>query len=365
MSPPVEIDSASVREEQIVEYLSDEECDDLQPATTDCVAERDELASENQPCNDVAVKRNSVDAAEDAAAQFAEVPTVAEDAPAPPEPFVEISTEIDNLGQLLDEELPLDDLPRFREGEAPAEPLEDRRFAVAPATRQEPRPPEITQVYSEHAPQFLADPTEAKKERGPFSVIARNLLAQLPGAEAAALIFTSPTDGEGKTETLLPLAEALLVEESGRRTILVDANLHHPDLTRQWQFTSRKGIFDVLADKADWWEAVQETGLPKLSILLNNGLPRHNAVVARPLAFSDLLEKLKREYRLVVVDAASLAHAESISMVRHCHGVYLIVRLGHSSRQKVREAVQVIGQAGGKLLGCIAVGDGLQKNDEC
>ena len=103
--------------------------------------------------------------------------------------------------------------------------------------------------------------------------MARKILAQLPGEESAALFFTSPTDGEGKTETILPLAEAL-IEESGRRTILVDANLHRPDLTREWQFSSRRGIFDVLVGEADWWEAVQETGLPKLSIMLNNGLPR-------------------------------------------------------------------------------------------
>jgi Mrp family chromosome partitioning ATPase len=68
------------------------------------------------------------------------------------------------------------------------------------------------------------------------------------------------------------------------------------------------------------------------------------------------LEKLKREYELVLIDGASLAQAESIPMIRHCQGVYLVVRLGHSSRRMVSEARQVIDQAGGKLFGCIAVG---------
>ena len=200
---------------------------------------------------------------------------------------------------------------------------------------------------------FAAEP-ETKKDRGAFGAMARNILAQLPGEEAAALFFTSPIDGEGKTEMILPLAEAL-IEESGRRTILVDANLPRPDLTREWNFTSRNGIFDVLAGNADWWDAVQETGIPKLSILLNNGLPQ-KAIVAQPLAFSELLENLKREYRLVLIDAASLAHDESIPMLRHCQGVYLVVRLGHSNRRVVREARQVVDRAGGNLLGCIAVG---------
>jgi Mrp family chromosome partitioning ATPase len=203
---------------------------------------------------------------------------------------------------------------------------------------------------------FSAVVREAKEERGAFGAMARNVLAQLPGEGPAAIFFTSPTDGEGKTETILPLAEAL-IEESGRRTILVDANLHRPDLTREWRFNSRKGIFDVLAGEADWWEAVQETGIPKLSILLNNGLATRQGIIAQPLAFSELLDNLKREYRLVLIDGASLAHQETIPMVRHCQGVYLVVRLGHSRPRAVREARRVIEQAGGKLLGCIAVGD--------
>jgi Mrp family chromosome partitioning ATPase len=194
-----------------------------------------------------------------------------------------------------------------------------------------------------------------KEAQGVFGAMARNILAQLPEKNSSAILLTSPTDGEGKTETILPLAEAI-VEASGRKTILVDANLHHPDLTQEWQITPRRGIFEVLAGEADWWEAVQETGLPNLSILANTGL-RQNAVVARPLAFSELLETLKREYQLVLIDAASLAHVESVPMIRYCQGVYLIVRLGVSSRRVVKEASQIVVQAGGNLLGCIAVGD--------
>ncbi len=95
-----------------------------------------------------------------------------------------------------------------------------------------------------------------------------------------------------------------------------------------------------------------------MSILWNNGFPRENAIVVQPLAFSELLENLRREYGLVLVDAASLSREESIPMVRYCEGVYLVVRLGHSTRRTVRESRKVIAEAGGNLLGCIAVGEG-------
>jgi Mrp family chromosome partitioning ATPase len=281
------------------------------------------------------------------------------------------SREFDPFARLLGAGSPL------RDEAAMNATLDEAESAIADA---EEAPNElIAQAFSQNSPLALGKGQEARpiplfkgdktvkpdpkpgtgKDPGAFLSMARNILAQLPGEESAALFFTSPTDGEGKTETILPLAEAL-IEESGRRTILVDANLHCPDLTREWQFSSRRGIFDVLVGEADWWEAVQETGLPKLSIMLNNGLPRKNAIVSQPLAFSELLEKLKGEYRLVLIDAASLSHAESIPMLRHCKGVFLVVRLGHASRRVVRDAGRVIAKAGGKLLGCIAVGDVLE-----
>jgi tyrosine-protein kinase Etk/Wzc len=252
--------------------------------------------------------------------------------------------------------------------------------ASAIETAEETPDASIDQVFSKNTPLdlhsgkpsrpiplFVGDKTVARpesrsnvaKEAGVFRAMARKILTQLPGDGPAAMFLTSPTDGEGKTETILPLAEAL-VEESGRRAILVDANLRRPDLTREWRFSSRRGIFDVLTGDADWWEAVQETGIPKLSIMVNNGLPRRGSMVVQPLAFSELLDKLKAEYRLILIDAASLSHAESVPMMQHCQGVYLTVRLGHSTRRAVREASRVVAKAGGKLLGCIAVGDVLE-----
>jgi Mrp family chromosome partitioning ATPase len=257
-----------------------------------------------------------------------------------------------------DQKVSLNDLALLQEGnpwegEAPAEP-NSTLLSPFSATLQIPRPRETFRRLEIAKPHV--EKPETPKDPGVFGAMAQNILTQLPLEGSVTLFITSPTDGEGKTETILPLAEAM-VEASGRRTILVDANLRCPDLTREWQFSSRRGLFDVLAGEADWWEAVQETGLSKLSILLNNGLPQPNSRISQPLAFSELLENLKKEYRLVLIDGASLAHAESISMVRHCHGVYLLVRLGHASPTAVRKASQIIAQAGGKLLGCIAVGE--------
>ncbi len=42
-------------------------------------------------------------------------------------------------------------------------------------------------------------------------------------------------------------------------------------------------------------------------------------------------------------------------MLRRCDGVYLVVRLGHTARRAVADAVRVIAHSGGRLLGCVVV----------
>ncbi len=61
-------------------------------------------------------------------------------------------------------------------------------------------------------------------------------------------------------------------------------------------------------------------------------------------------------WSLVLLDMASLTHAEVAPLARHCDGVYLVVRLGHTARRAVTEAASVIRGAGGRLLGCAVVG---------
>ena len=69
-----------------------------------------------------------------------------------------------------------------------------------------------------------------------------------------------------------------------------------------------------------------------------------------------VLEKLKKRYQLVLIDAPSLAEVHTTAMISRCDGVYLVIRLGYTTPYDVREALRVIQQSGGRLLGSIAVG---------
>ena len=149
------------------------------------------------------------------------------------------------------------------------------------------------------------------EEPDTYEDMAQYILTQLSG-RPAALLFTSPCDGTGQTEMLASLWNKLVDHCEGQVHIL-NALPHESKLQNEKT--------PDIADRRD-----------------------------------HVLEKLKKRYQLVLIDAPSLADVHTAAMIPHCDGVYLVIRLGYTTPYDVREALRVIQQSGGRLLGSIAVG---------
>jgi Mrp family chromosome partitioning ATPase len=186
--------------------------------------------------------------------------------------------------------------------------------------------------------------------------IARSICAQLPPEEESALMFTSPQDGEGKTEVLLGLVPVLR-GLAGGKMIVVDANFRRPTLSRRCASPGGPGLGEFLWGTAPWTAAIQPAAVDGADLLPNFGLPRNLDRTAQPQGFDALLHALRKEYPLVLIDAASLAHAETTLFASACDGAYLVVRFGSATRSTVRLAVDVLAQSGSRLWGCIGVGE--------
>ena len=159
---------------------------------------------------------------------------------------------------------------------------------------------------------------------------------------ARVVLLTSPCDGDGKTSVLVALAPQLARRIEGD-ILVADANLHKPDLT------ARLGLPSVEAGGRS--ALIYPTSLPRLSVL-----PASRPTGASSPGFDHpWIEELREQWSFVLLDGASLAHAEVAPLASCCDGVYLVVRLGHTPRRAVADAARVIRSSGGRLLGCVVV----------
>jgi len=231
-------------------------------------------------------------------------------------------------------------LPLARPQASPAAP---RPSALAPPERfafpELPDTPEP--LPAGRAPQAIWPESPGAEIAAACANMAEGILRQLPTGPGRVAAFTSPGDGDGKTSLVIALAPHLARCAKGG-VLAVDLNSHKPSLAARVRMPA--------GQPADGSPLIYPTNVPQLSFLA--------AAPARPLRCLDRswIEELRQGWSLVLLDLASLAHAEVAPLAGCCDGVYLVVRLGYTSRSAVAAAARVIRGAGGRLLGCAVVG---------
>jgi Mrp family chromosome partitioning ATPase len=219
--------------------------------------------------------------------------------------------------------------------------------------RREPEPPAAETT----GPTVAVEPAAPRPQTPPddrYGLLADRILDQLTPTRPAVLMFTSPDDGHGKTTTLRALAPKLAERVSGE-VLLVDASLGTPDLAEQFGVPAVAGLSEVLEGRMAWSDAVCPTGVEHLSLLPAGRRDVPGETAAEKWDLGGLLRHLVHHYGLILVDTASLVHADAAFAAQSCEGTYLIVRLDRTPRRLAREAVRAIEQGHGRLLGCIAI----------
>jgi Mrp family chromosome partitioning ATPase len=171
-------------------------------------------------------------------------------------------------------------------------------------------------------------------------MLAEAICRQLAPNRPAVLALTSPGDGDGKTQVLSVLAPEL-ARRMPQGVLVVDADFRKADLTSLLTLAAGRTPGEALLTYP-----TDHAGL---------------SVLPMPPGFewqyfdAAWVEQIRETWPLVILDMASLEHAETVSLLGHCDGVCLVVRLGHTSRRAVAEAGRVVSACGGKLMGSVVV----------
>jgi len=171
----------------------------------------------------------------------------------------------------------------------------------------------------------------------------------------AALLFAHVSDPEESSSVLPDLAVAIS-RRVGGEMIIVDARFQSCRSTDVLGVESERTLWDVLAGAADWRAIVQRTKASRISLLPGGpsaGTPRPPQEALQP---ARLLDELRSEYDLVLVEGARVGSTAVGALARHCDATYLTVQLNRVSRRQVRRAASMLQRYGAALLGCVVIG---------
>ncbi|HPM79537.1 MAG TPA: polysaccharide biosynthesis tyrosine autokinase [Candidatus Anammoximicrobium sp.] len=177
------------------------------------------------------------------------------------------------------------------------------------------------------------------------------------GSGHKVLQVTSPNPGDGKTTLASNLAVSIAT--SGKRTLLVDADFRRPRVHKLFGIQDVAGLSEVMAGSVELADAVQETAIENLSVLVCGRRPANPAELLTSNKFQELIEVLREKYDLVIFDTPPvLAVTDPLAVAPRMDGVLLVIRLAKSARNVTRKAIESLDSLGATVLGVVVNGIG-------
>jgi succinoglycan biosynthesis transport protein ExoP len=170
-------------------------------------------------------------------------------------------------------------------------------------------------------------------------------------------VVTSPQPQAGKSTTVANLAVALA--EHKQKLLLVDGDLRRPELHSFFGLRRVLGLAQVLEDSTpisscDLSQYIQSTSIPGVDILSAGSFQDTDPRLIGSRRFSELIERLKPDYDMVLIDSPPLLHLPDTRLIcRAADAAVLLSRAGKTTFDEMATSVRILEEDGVRLLGTI------------
>ena len=169
------------------------------------------------------------------------------------------------------------------------------------------------------------------------------------------ILVTSAVEHEGKTTFAAQLAASLA--RSGKRTLLLDGDLRHPNAHLALGLDLRAGLPELLRGEISPDEAVQPTAIDGL-FAITGGVCDYAAITAlsRPETAA-LLKSLRDSFDHVVIDAGPVLAFADVLLLGQLSDLAIVATMRDVSRMpQVTSAVDRLRSVGIRVLGTVVNG---------
>ncbi len=177
-----------------------------------------------------------------------------------------------------------------------------------------------------------------------------------------SILVTSTIPGEGKT--LISCNVAGSFARHGKKTLLVDCDLRRPMLHRHFKQQNNAGLIPWFESGASMEGDLANNpslGIIKvgenLSLLCSGGRSKSPTEFLENPVFGVLLERLKKEYDLVIVDSPPLgAVTDSLLIAERIDEVVYVCRFNRAYRKHIRLYMRALRNGKNEVLGVVLNG---------
>ncbi|MGF6238996.1 MULTISPECIES: polysaccharide biosynthesis tyrosine autokinase [Paraburkholderia] len=164
------------------------------------------------------------------------------------------------------------------------------------------------------------------------------------------IAFTSPAPADGKSFLCANLAA--LFAESGKRVLLIDADLRRGRLAHYFGRSPNGGLTELLTGQVDLETAARATGVDGLHFIAAGAYPPNPSEILTSHRFSEILRRFSQEFDLVIVDTPPLLAVADAAIIANIAGAtVLVMRAGAHTERHISEALKKLRRARAHVIG--------------
>ena len=184
-----------------------------------------------------------------------------------------------------------------------------------------------------------------------FRTLRTNLEFASPGAQLKSILISSPGPNEGKSVVAANLGISLA--QTGKRVILVDADLRKPTQHKLFSLTNKEGLTTLLVKDVEQ-DVRQETQVPGLCIITSGPIPPNPSELLTSGRMDSVIDILADKADIVIYDSPPIAVvSDAIILSAKLDGALVVVRLGVTLKETTKRAKELLKTSRSKVLGVV------------
>lgn len=164
-----------------------------------------------------------------------------------------------------------------------------------------------------------------------FRSLRVNLQYLTLGSENNVIGVTSAVESEGKTFCSINLAAAMA--QSGKRTIIIDADMRRPKIAASFRLKNENGLSNFLIGNSSLKDIIRVTTSKGLDVITSGPIPPNPLDLIGLPKMLELITLLKQAYNTIIIDSPPIGFvAEYIILMKYTNANIYVVRSNHTKR---------------------------------
>lgn len=174
----------------------------------------------------------------------------------------------------------------------------------------------------------------------------------IPSAKNNIIMISGPSPKVGKSFVSANLAS--LIALSGKKTLLIDADMRKGHLHYYFANENAVGLSDLLSEQSQLENSLQKQALDNLDFLPRGNIPPNPSELLLSSQFKQLLEQSAKLYDIILIDTPPiLAVADALAVGQIAGSCFITVRFGLNPLAEIETAVKRFKDNGVTIKGAI------------